>query len=239
MIRIVLCEDERYMHKQIREYCDLYESKHNVQIDLLTFENGESFLDTYNPFKNIDVIILDIKMKSINGIEVAKKIREIDNRVCLFFLTSLSGYALEGYKVQASNYLKKPLEYDVFDVELTKSLATIADDDRKNIVIKTDEGIHKIYFREILFIETWNRNTLIHTSKDGDILSYKKMKAYEEILDQRFFRCHAAYIVNLSFVKSVKNSMITLRNYNDEIPIALKRKKHFMEALTNYFSSQL
>ena len=57
MIRIVLCEDELYMHKQIREYCDLYESKHNVQIDLLTFENGESFLDTYNPFKNIDVIV--------------------------------------------------------------------------------------------------------------------------------------------------------------------------------------
>lgn len=239
MIRIALCDDEEYIYQKMLKYCCRFEEENGIDMDLVYFNSGEEFLKKYDLQKNIDVIFMDIKMKKINGVETAKQIRKIDRKVCIFFLTSLGKYSLEGYKVHALNYLKKPLEYDSFSDEMKRALNEIEIEEQKYIIERTDEGVHKVYFREIVYIETWNRNTLLHTARDGKLLSYRKMKAHETNLDQRFFRCHTAYIINLSYVKRVEDNLVILKTGEVSIPIAKKRRKSFMEALTNYFCNQL
>ncbi|MBD7910632.1 MULTISPECIES: LytTR family DNA-binding domain-containing protein [Clostridium] len=105
------------------------------------------------------------------------------------------------------------------------------------IVDKTDKGIYKIYLEDIIYIETYKRNTLIHTKKEN-ILSYKTMKYHLKILNNSFYRCHESYIVNFKYISKIIKLDITLKN-NEILPLSKNRKIGFLEALLNFYRSQL
>ena len=231
-MKIVLCDDEPFFLEQISEFCNRLEQEQGIPIVLLTFSCGKEVLEYYKTDKNIDLFILDIKMKELNGLKVAREIKRDGNSTKVVFLTSRIGYAPKGYEIGISRYWMKPLGYSKFCEEIRNLEEQIKREKGLYIIENIGTRIEKVYFDDILYIETKGRKTCVHKLKSS-YLSTTKMAQYERNLDERFFRCHAAYIVNMGYIKGVKNTEIIL---NDGTIIYMSRgkKKKFISMLGNY-----
>ena len=186
----------------------------------------------------IDLIFLDIRMKLVNGLHAAERIRQMDERVGIIFLTTLTQYGLEGYKYQATNYIIKPLKYARLKSELDKFVERSQKEENPSLVIANDTGKYKVPLKSIRYIETYNRNLMFHTEQEN-IICYKSMKEMErELCDKNFVRCHTSYIVNLFYVKGIKKLDIELIS-GEIIPISQPKRKEFMERLADYWGDML
>ena len=150
------------------------------------FENEDDLLSYFYSQNDIDILFLDIKFQSYSGIEIAKKIRDIDSSVILIFLTSFPEYALSGYKVKAFDYLVKPLSYLQLENVLDRAISELESNEKHFLIIKDSGNIFKIEFSEIVYIETYNRNILFHLTSESEITGHESLKAYENKLDERF-----------------------------------------------------
>ena len=147
-------------------------------------------------------------MPGINGIEVAEKIREKDPKVIIIFLTSLVQHALDGYKVSAANYLIKPITKNRLKMELDRWIGKLEQSEEPYITVHNDSGDYKILLKSISYIETYNRNLMIHTDQ-GNIVCYWKLKEMEnKIGEYGFVRNHSSFIVNLFYVSNIEKMEI-------------------------------
>lgn len=235
-MKLGLCDDDINFLRNLKDTLYSVFRDLNREITIFTFSSGELFLNYYQEVKDFNIIFLDIKMKGINGLQVAEKVRETDSNMQIFFLTSFKNYVFKGYTVKAVNYLLKPITYNKLKFELENALINIKEINDRYIVEKNDIGVFKIYFDEIIYIETYQRNTIIHTCK-SDILSYKNMKQHLFILKEyNFYRIHESYIINLAYIKSIKKFDIELSS-NIILKISKYRKKMFLESLSKYYGT--
>ena len=161
MIRIAICEDEKDTQLLIEDYIHNILKNINIEYEIQKYDLGEELLESN--LKDIDILLLDIQMGQINGMDTARKIREVDNKMEIIFITSLIDYVQEGYEVRAYRYLLKPIELE----ELKKHLLTcIKEIENKNsyILIKNKSNTYKIYSNEIKYIEVQKKNMSIHTT---------------------------------------------------------------------------
>lgn len=173
-------------------------------------------------------------MKMVNGLRMAERIRQMDEKVGIIFLTTLTQCALEGYKYQAANYIIKPMKYARMKAEIEQWRRRSRKLDSPAIVVANDSGKYKIFLNTLQYVETFNRNLLLHTEQEN-IICYRSMKELEqELAPHGFVRCHTSYIVNLFFVKGVKKLEITLVT-GETIPISQPKRRQFMEQLAEYW----
>lgn len=236
-MRIALCDDDSYMLDSLERFLDKYENDSGIKFSRIRFTDGNELIFYAEDPQDLDIIILDIKMPKVNGLIVAEKVRKIDKRVKIIFLTSLAQYSVNGYSYGALDFLVKPLKYARFKETMDRAVQQVNEEDSKYILEKNDSGIYKIYLNDIIFIETHKRNTMIHTA-DKDILSYRAMKGHEEILDKRFFRCHIAFLVNLDKIKEIQANDITLRD-GSVVPYSKHRKKKLMSEIAFFYGSKI
>lgn len=232
-IKIGICDDE-YIHREILlKYIEKLFS--NDSYEVMEFSSGEELLDNYP--QQIDIILLDIQMKGINGIDTAKKIRLFDTGVTIIFTTAISDFMQEGYEVRAFRYLLKPINYNDFSRHLTQCKSEIIDNKEKYISIKElDEGKTSIILvNSILYIETECRTTLIHT----DNCVYKtreSIKTFEnELNEHSFYRCHRSYLINLSKVNSIDKKSAWINN--NEILVSRYKFKDLKIKITDMLGS--
>lgn len=234
---IAICDDEPQFLEELHKYLEQYKKDEKREFSIIEFTDGYDFLQKFRTEQNIDVVILDVLMGSINGVNIAKEIRRIDENIKIIFLTSTFKYALEGYKVNAIRYILKPISYKKLNTELSYILELVEKENNEFIFEKTDAGFNKIYLKDIVYIETSGRNTLIHTLSQS-IISYRSMKEHEKLLGREFFRCHMSYIVNMNYVKNVKQLDVFLLD-GSLIPVSKYRRKAFIESLSDYLSKLL
>lgn len=232
MINIVICDNNVPFLNTLHQYFDKYKSEHKTNLKLTLFKNGEDLINHY--CYGFNIIFLDILMPGMDGITVAKKIRESDSKVVIIFLTSTLKYSLMGYSVGAANYVIKPISYKKFKIELDKAISYCNEIEQQFITIKNATGIYKIYVNDISFIETCNHRTLIHTQKKNITCFYNMKKLEKDLQDFGFIRCHSSYIVNISYIESVEKLLITLIS-SEQIPISQQKRKHVMKTIAVYF----
>lgn len=236
MLHIAICDDEKEFAAHLKELIRRYAEETGEEIKVTLFYDGMELTERYDP--TIDLIFLDIQMKLLDGLHTAERIRQMDERVGIIFLTTLIQYGLEGYKYQAANYIIKPLKYVRLKAELGQWIKKRRKEDTPSIVVSNDTGKYKIFLNSLRFVETFNRNLLLHTEQEN-IICYKSMKELEGILKgQGFFRCHSSYIVNLYYVKGVKKLEIELIT-GEKIPVSQPKRKEFMEQLAGYWGELL
>lgn len=236
MLHIAICDDEQSLVNNLTDLLEQYAAETSVEIKVTPYYDGMELIDKYDP--TIDLIFLDIRMRLLNGLDAAKRIRQMDEKVGIIFLTTLTQYGLEGYKYQAANYIIKPMKYVRLKDEMNKFLAHSRRNESPSVVIINDTGKYKIVLKNLRYIETFNRNLLFHTEQEK-IICYKSMKEVEQQLkEQGFARSHSSYLVNLFYVKGVKKLEITLIT-GEVIPISQPRRKRFMELLTEYWGDLL
>ena len=236
MISIAICDDSASMVNSLDQNIREYASKSGKEIRTFLYHDGVELLGDYAG--RFDLIFLDIKMPGMNGIEVAGKIREKDTSVIIIFLTSLVQYALDGYKVNAANYLVKPVSKSRLGAELDRWIREIDQKDEPYICLHNDNGNYKVLLKNISYVETYNRNLLVHTDQQN-IVCYWKMKEMEnEVLPYGFARNHSSYLVNLFYVGNIEKNEVKLTT-GDRLPLSKTKKKEFMEKLAEYWGRRI
>lgn len=232
MIRVAIIEDSVSDTKNLMQHIANFEKCEGVEIKLEFFKTGLDFLDVFKA--NYDIILLDIEMPHLNGLETAVKIRAIDFDVPLLFITNMAQYAINGYEVGAIGFVLKPINYIKFSFAMKKA-ARLVKDKFASVSIKTDGHIKNLNVNEICYIEVRN-NILSFKMSDGQVyLSRMPLHEAEKMImpNDSFIRCNNCYLVNLRYVTDVYGNFAVVGG--DELVISRHKKKEFINALTVYY----
>jgi DNA-binding LytR/AlgR family response regulator len=183
--------------------------------------------------QQIDLLLLDIHMPKLSGIEFLKTIKDPPMAI---FTTAYSEYALEGYSLDIIDYLMKPVSFDRFlravqkasDFYALKHKAKTVD--QEYFFIKCDSKYERINFSELLFIESLQNYVVIHTA-ERKYITYLTLSAVEEQLpQQQFMKIHKSYLIALNKVKAIEGNEVVLQN-NHHIPISRALKDEVMNRI--------
>lgn len=231
MLRIAICDDESLSRNHTLRFIEQWENKPNSCL-ITSFDNGDDLIKshTQSPF---DIIFLDIVMPILNGIETAKEIRTFDKNVKIVFLTSSSDYAVSSYSVKADNYLLKPIKESLLFTCLDELYEELLDN-LEMITIKSSFSIHRVFLKDIEFVEAQNKRVVFYLSGGKTISSANQLYSLEPILslEKGFFKCHRSYIVNINHIDSFSGKEIRMRS-NLLVPLSRSANKEFMDY---YFS---
>lgn len=234
MLVIGICDGDTAVRVMLSNFIKRYREETGLGVQVLSYDSGEKLLRHY-PFE-MDLIFLEIPFTKMNGIEIAKRIRAVDPKVGIIFLTTVLNHVLEAYEVRADNYLIKPLRYARFLKEVEQ--ARTRQGQNRFFMETNANGIYKIYTKSIRYIETENHNTRIHTETDS-ILSYKRMKEHEQTLFEPYFiRCHTGYVVNLLFFEKLESSDIILAS-KERIPVSRQRRSDVLQRIKVLYGGEV
>ncbi|WP_124100991.1 LytTR family DNA-binding domain-containing protein [Ruminococcus sp. Marseille-P6503] len=230
-ITISICDDDSIQISSLKSILSEWSAGKPFAVHINTYESAEQFLFCY-PDDPCDLLLLDIEMKGINGMELAKQLRAKGDMLPIVFITGFSEYMSGGYDVEALHYLLKPLNKDKLVAVLDRNAERYAEKSAET-VLTTDSGTTHISTDRIVFVEAFGRNTQVHIS-DGRMLDCNmSIASFEGITG--FIHTHRSYIVNLRFVKSIGKTAVMLDN-GKEIPLSRRRygevNKKFIEFYT-------
>lgn len=233
--RIALVEDDLAYAELLKEYLTRFGSEHDVRFEAVHFKNAVSFLEDYTA--DYDLVLMDIQMPYLNGMDAAAKLRTLDPTVLLIFITNLAQYAIRGYEVDALDYILKPVTYAGFSLKITRALKRMSRRERRTeVLIPTKEGKIRVALEDIRYIESSDHYVLYHT-KEEIYRQYATMSSVEQRLsDYPFARCNNCYLVNLAYVEKVKGFSVTVGG--EVLQMSQTRKKEFLQRLTEYLESR-
>lgn len=237
MLKIVICEDQLKQQEILKTYINKILREITNDYEILTFASGEELLENYP--ENIDIFLLDIQMDKLDGMEIAKKIREIDKKeVEIIFTTSLVKYIQEGYEVRAYRYLLKPIKFDDLKKHLASCIKEINDKKDNYIVVNGKNDVYKINVNHITYVEIQNKDMTIHTIDQDYNIKMSIDKIEKELSRYNFFRCHKSFLVNIIYIENIKQYVAILEN-EDEVPISRHRFKETKAKFLSYIGSVL
>lgn len=204
---IGICDDNPTDISYLSELVSRWAEKKDVSVRIQAFLSAESFLFHYEEEKNYDVLLLDIEMKEVDGVTMAKRIRTVDTFVQIIFVTGYSEYIAEGYEVSALHYLMKPVSSEKLYGVLDRALERVCKNERQ-ILIECAGEVLKIPLYEIRYLEVRRNYVTIHASRDFTVK--KTLAEFETELDERFCRVGRSIIVNLSFIQRVTKKEMEL-----------------------------
>lgn len=230
MIRVAIVEDEAEIQEQLMGYVQRYTRQYGTAFEVKTFADGLEILEDYRPA--YDLILLDIEMKHLDGMETARRIRELDPDVMLVFITNMAQYAIKGYAVGALDYVLKPVPYFAFSQQLQKVEEQLRRRTRHYLAVPVEGGLRRLDTSRIYYIESEGHRVHFYT-EEGDFAAPGALKALEEKLaDRPFARCNSGYLVNLAQVQAVQQNTVEVGPY--ELQVSRPKRKSFLAALTDY-----
>lgn len=219
-MNIAVCDDELVIREQIREMILFQSAGHRVEL----FCSAEELLQSEICF---DVILMDIQMEGLNGIEAARILRKRGENAVLIFVTGIKEYVFEAFDVAAFHYLLKPVDGDKFYEVFNKAVKEAEKNkEQEYLFIKSKNKKLKIKTEDILYIESMGRKVEVHL-KSEIIEIYAKMNDLEEQLENGFYRCHRGYLVNMAHIAEYENYSIRVSN-GETIFMAKERYNQFV-----------
>lgn len=231
-MKICILEDEQSQTEVLTGYLARFQQEHpELEYMLETYDRGFKLLDAFR--RDADLLFLDIQVPDMLGIDVARKIRETDQKVMIIFVTNLSQYAIEGYSVDAFDYILKPVNYFSFAKKLERALRVLSYRSSSLMLdLKTREGGRRVAADSVTYIDVSAHDVYIHTATEV-IQQWGTLSKYEELLrDAHFARCSTSCLVNLKYVRGVQKEQALVGG--DRVTISRARRKEFLGALAQY-----
>ena len=230
-MRIAICDDDKrictILAWKVKEFCP--------DAEIMTYTSGEVLLDAdILP----DILLLDIRMPGMSGMDVAKTLRDRDWRKILIFITGEEDQVFNSFDLHAFHFLVKPVADEKLKEvlenavkELEQSDAESADHD-KYIGIQSGASHIRVNLALLLYAEVYNRKTLLHM-KDESIEYYGQLSVLESLVGKDFYRIHRSYLVNMKYVEKYTKASVTLQG-GENIPIARREYDGFLNAYLEY-----
>lgn len=230
MINVAVVEDNEREREIIAEYLKKFSPRFSVEL----FSSAVVFLTDYTP--KYDIVFMDIDMPYLDGMSAAARMRKLDERTCLIFVTNLARYAIKGYEVSAFDFIVKPLTYANFTMKITRALNHLKTKSEKEILVKSGGNTVRIAVADIKWVEIRAHKITYHLV-DKDIVSYGTLKDVESLIsDNLFVRCNTCFLVNLRFVDAIKDNCAVVGGEN--LLISYPRRVEFKKALTDYLCGE-
>lgn len=232
MLNICLCDDDENVLNSYFEKISELANINNYAFKIETFKSGESLIfeleDNPNKF---NIIIIDIIMKNINGIETTEILRRYGYNGIIIFLTTSKEFALDSFKVEPLNYILKDDRDERFNDIFLKAAIQVYNSYNKNIVISSKPKNKIINLDTIVYMESINRKVLLYNIfGESESVNYIFKDLYEKVKDYGFIRCHKSYIVNIKYIQTFNKLECHLQR-QIIVPIGRKYSKDFRSVL--------
>lgn len=246
-MRIAICEDDS-IHAQIlmhmiAQWQEKTKRKDEV-VNTEVFQSAEQFLCSMDEHtqSEFDLAFLDIGLKRMDGMELAKRLRKENDQMILVFTTADALSAPKGYEVDAFRYLVKPLHADQVEHVLTQAYDKIQTTSQKTkkdaLILSYDGETHRIWKQDIYYIEATGHYVEIHT--DGRSIRVRsRLDAFEsELKAPQFCRCHRAFLCNLYYAETMNKDTICMTD-GTKLPVSRSRQRTVNECMIAYYTEQL
>ena len=209
-LSIAVCDDNETDLQYITGMVNDWAMQRRIPVSIRTFPSAESFLFHYSENKDYDILLLDVEMGKLNGIDLAKQIRTQNNCVQIVFITGYPDYIAEGYEVSALHYLMKPVKPEKL-VEVLSRAEDISRKERSFLLVSSERETIRLFFDEIYYAESQGHYMLINTQQTQYRVRMTVAGLLEK-LDEGFYRCSRSFVVNFRHICRITKNEVFLEN---------------------------
>lgn len=235
MYRIAICEDCDEDRLQTKAALRQIMTEENATYSITDFWSGEEFIFHYKPYM-FDIVLFDVKMRRVSGIDAAKQLRETDRSVVIIFLTTYSNFVFSSFSAEPIRYLIKPLDYNEFKPTMIKAMQKADENNRSCYCLTFGSATYRVPVKEIHYFCSVGRTVEAHCASDNYAF-YAKLDDVEknEYLSD-FLRCHQSILVNPDQIRRITKEEITLFS-GETLPISRIRAKAIRDSFLQRVSS--
>ena len=234
IMRVAIVDDEQEVRETLTAYLSRYGEENKLTFDIVPYSSGDAFLSSFEPV--YDIIIFDIDMPGTNGLDTARQVRALDKNVVILFVTNIAQYAINGYEVEAIDYIIKPIGYYDFSLKFTRAVKKAAQTGEKRLILNTTEGIVTTPVSHILYVEVM-AHYLRYQLGEGSCQVRGSLKEQEgALLAYHFSRTHKSFLVNLSRITRVTASEVFVGDHC--VPLGRAYKQKLMEDYMSYLRGE-
>lgn len=230
-ISVAIVEDQPEDYETLKEFVERYGAERSLSFNIAHFSSGITFIEKYRG--DYDIVFMDINMPNQSGLDTAKELRKIDDKVILIFITNLAQFAIKGYSVNAFDFVPKPINYVEFSTLFKRAITKNDHEKKSEIIIKSNRKIMKMDSSSLIYVEVVNHNLLFHTI-DETISAWGSLSnVYNELSKFGFVKVSNSLIVNIRHVKNVNGYEITLDN-DKLLYLSRGEKKGFYDVFASF-----
>lgn len=216
-LKIAICDDDNNQIEYLSGVVSAWAGKNRRAIEIKTYSSAKAFLFDYSEEKDFDILLLDVEMPGMSGVELAKTVRRENSTVQIIFITGYYEYFSDGFDVSALHYLIKPADESKLIPVLNRAAANLTYRQR-SVLLTSPDGDIKLSLADICYVESENVHVAVHTV-NGVYRSRITLAKFAEQLDETFIKVHRSYIVGLKYIKKITRTDITMLN-GDIVPIS-------------------
>lgn len=231
-LQIAVCDDEELSCAEISRLAgEILRDKH-IECSITQFRSGESLLEAIDNGQKFDLLLLDVMLEKMSGMELAVSLRKRREKIAIIFISNNKDMAMQGYEVEALRYLAKPVNRERLQEALIFCCGTLVE--KREIQCSTNKGECRISSSEIQYIEVYGRKTQIKLLQE-EMECKQPISKLEMILPSNFVRCHQGFLVNLAFVRYVRRNELEMQS-GIVIPISKYRHQEVMSRFVSYLA---
>ena len=205
--KLALCDDNGEYAQFIDGLVAQWAEQSGIQAQTALFPSAEAFLFQYEEERDFDILLLDVEMGGMDGVELAKRVRREDDAVQIVFITGYTDYISEGYEVAALHYLTKPVDEDKLFRVLTRAMGRLKRNEPALTLELPGETV-RVPLGKVRYLDVLHNYVTVHADREYTVK--RSLGELEKGLDQRFFRIGRSCILNLAFVGRVTRTEVEL-----------------------------
>lgn len=237
---IAICDDDSKIINGLKiDIYNIFKSL-KAEVDVSVFVNGTELIDTIKKEKiHYDILLLDIDMPNISGLEVAKILRETNEDIIIIFISSYEKYVFDSFEYNPFRYIRKNRIKEELNIALKSAYILYKKRERRYIVIKSDDGDCRVEQSEICYFEIVKRKLFIHLADNKVLSVWKPIKDFINELDNdNFVKIHSGCVVNMKYIKEYTSYDVILDN-GEKLFTSRAGMKILKDELTRYWGENL
>lgn len=222
-LKVALCDDNQIEQDLLRSFLIQYEMEHNMDFQITAFSDGKELLQAYRQPDTFHLLLLDMEMPNMNGLDAAKHIRKnIDKNVNIIFISHYPEYMQQSMHVRPFFYLNKPVTYEMFQDIMNEFIQELSEKKTYITLVRTDFNETMLHIKELYYVETQNakkKQLLFHTEHETVSVNGIISEWEERLQNYGFMMCNRGLLVNLAQIHYMENKFLYLVN-GEKLPIS-------------------
>ena len=233
--RVAIVDDSNIDAEYVQSILESWAQDRRAGVQAQRFASAENFLFHYAEDKEWDILLLDIEMGAMDGISLAKRIRQDNETVQIVFVTGFGDYISEGYEVSALHYLMKPVKQDKLFAVLDRAVAAIQKTERV-VLLPVDGEMLRLPMGQIEYVEAFSHAVAVTT--EADTIQVKMpISEIEKLLGEGFVRCHRSYLVGLKHIARLSKTEVILDS-GKALPLSRSAAAFVHKAFISYYTGE-